>query len=726
MKKIVLLIMIGMLVLPVHYLTVEIVSSDQGTSYYVANDGDDSNDGLSPATAWQTISKVSSEMDSGGIIQGDDIYFNRGDSWSLSYSFDVDRGGTSSNEMIIGAYGSGAKPIFSRSDGGNQVIYCNYENMGYVTFQDLQFSNNAHGIFFYNGGHDNHDITIRNVDTVNCKIAKFYNVRDVLIENCNIDPNSGSNHGISIQYDSSGSFQCGNFIIRNCTISDVKDGISIHFGGTNENNNLGNNFWIENCVISNTNEECIDVVGGYGCENILIQNCEMYDCRNLVVGHGQSNVVIDNVYIHDVGGNAFTLTRSYNVIMRNSVIYKWGGSKNGICRNANQYSPDETENVCIYNNDIISDGDPDHIQFNNENVNGIVFKNNIFLSTAQSSPGLFMHYISPATLSNTNSEYSHNMWWRGDGGSGDDTWWSDAAGNYDFDDWLAKGEVSNDLRDDPELIDPSSDDFSLSSSSPCIDAGDWLTSCNGGGSGTVITVDEAGYFFPGISDLGVPGDNIFVGDDTNLEIVAVNYNSNTITVDRSISWSNGDDVSLSSFNGNAPDIGAVESLITEPLGSNPEISNVLSIESDPLDTDPLFGWVNITSDVTADSGLSDVRLIVTYPDSSTDNVSMVDGGSGNYYYYTSTMFSDYGDYSYYIWAIDQNGNQSISDIENFAMSPNWDVDENGVCNVEDLTLISNHYNEEGQNGWIREDVDNNGIVQILDFVQVSAHYGETW
>ena len=90
------------------------------------------------------------------------------------------------------------------------------------------------------------------------------------------------------------------------------------------------------------------------------------------------------------------------------------------------------------------------------------------------------------------------------------------------------------------------------------------------------------------------------------------------------------------------------------------------------------------------------------------------------------MFSDYGDYSYYIWAIDTNGNQSTTNTYDFEMTPNWDVDENGVCNLEDLNLISSHYNEEGQNGWIREDVDNNGIIQILDFVQVSDHFGETW
>ena len=60
------------------------------------------------------------------------------------------------------------------------------------------------------------------------------------------------------------------------------------------------------------------------------------------------------------------------------------------------------------------------------------------------------------------------------------------------------------------------------------------------------------------------------------------------------------------------------------------------------------------------------------------------------------------------------------------MPPNWDIDMNGMCNVLDLTLISNSYEIQGQNGWLREDVDNNGRIGLLDFVIVSAHFYETW
>ena len=47
----------------------------KGTKYYVSNDGDDSNDGKTPETAWQTLTKVS-ETD---FAAGDGVLFRRGD-----------------------------------------------------------------------------------------------------------------------------------------------------------------------------------------------------------------------------------------------------------------------------------------------------------------------------------------------------------------------------------------------------------------------------------------------------------------------------------------------------------------------------------------------------------------------------------------------------------------------------------------------------------------------
>lgn len=74
----------------------EIVIS--GKKYYVSNDGNDSNDGLTPDTAWKTLEKVSEAE----LNAGDGILFKRGD---------IFRGAVMTKEGVTyAAYGNGEKP----------------------------------------------------------------------------------------------------------------------------------------------------------------------------------------------------------------------------------------------------------------------------------------------------------------------------------------------------------------------------------------------------------------------------------------------------------------------------------------------------------------------------------------------------------------------------------------------------------------------------------------
>ena len=157
----------------------------------------------------------------------------------------------------------------------------------------------------------------------------------------------------------------------------------------------------------------------------------------------------------------------------------------------------------------------------------------------------------------------------------------------------------------------------------------------------------------------------------------------------------------------------------------PDISNIVLTNSNPKDTDPDFGWENISCVVTDNVEVEDVKINIIYPDSSVSNVTMYHLIGTNTYYY-NTSFSQYGNYSYYIWVQDTSGNGITSDSNIFSLPPNWDIDSDGQCNIIDFTLISNHYTEVGPLGWIREDVDNSGAVKVLDLVIISGYYGETW
>ncbi len=118
--------------------------------------------------------------------------------------------------------------------------------------------------------------------------------------------------------------------------------------------------------------------------------------------------------------------------------------------------------------------------------------------------------------------------------------------------------TANHYRDDvdPRFTNPGSGDFTLQSSSPCINAGTWLTVTRSAGSGTSIPVNDASYFTDGWNI--IEGDIIQLqGQTTTARITSINYDTNTITVDRSLTWTSGQGVALA-YSGSAPDIGVYE------------------------------------------------------------------------------------------------------------------------------------------------------------------------
>ncbi|MEM2111472.1 MAG: hypothetical protein QXX08_06305, partial [Candidatus Bathyarchaeia archaeon] len=83
-------------------------SSAQAATYYIdATHGLDTNDGTSPDTAWQTLSKASAPP----VTSGDTIYLKRGETWTGTTL-------TPATGTTIDAYGSGNKPIID----GNSAV----------------------------------------------------------------------------------------------------------------------------------------------------------------------------------------------------------------------------------------------------------------------------------------------------------------------------------------------------------------------------------------------------------------------------------------------------------------------------------------------------------------------------------------------------------------------------------------------------------------------------
>ncbi|UCE75418.1 MAG: hypothetical protein JSV56_06880 [Methanomassiliicoccales archaeon] len=77
--------------------------------------------------------------------------------------------------------------------------------------------------------------------------------------------------------------------------------------------------------------------------------------------------------------------------------------------------------------------------------------------------------------------------------------------------------------------------------------------------------------------------------------------------------------------------------------------------------------VNISVDVIDDGEIDEVRILITFPDGSTINASMMKGDDNSWYY--NDTFDDTGNYTYTIWAVDGGGNWADTDPETFSIQP---------------------------------------------------------
>lgn len=107
-----------------------------GDTYYVdATGGSDSNDGLSSGAAKQTLSAVNGLSLSGG----DGVLFKSGETFTGTLTLNSSSGGSGSNYVIVGSYGTGASPKIEAASNNRALDL----NKNYVWIQELDFRANA-------------------------------------------------------------------------------------------------------------------------------------------------------------------------------------------------------------------------------------------------------------------------------------------------------------------------------------------------------------------------------------------------------------------------------------------------------------------------------------------------------------------------------------------------------------------------------------------------------
>jgi parallel beta-helix repeat protein len=441
MKKIGFCLCLILLLVSAQYLT--------ATDYFVANAGSDSNNGRSQQAAWRTIGKVNSSM--GSFNPGDHIYFKGGDTFSDANLF-ITCQGTSGNPITFGSYGTG-RPKFS-----SRAVQCGNGN-GYITVDNLEISNpGGDGISFYKSNGWQYDVKI-----TNCYVRNAGNVGIIimsidgyLIENCTV---LNSYNGNIYAYGSN--YPIRNGVIRGCTSYDAiqNDGICVHEGDRLEP--CGPNHLIVNCTVHGNAEEGYDISDG---SNVTIRNCVAYgDAYAGFILEGQNAVTIDGCIARD-GHHGIHIGGS-NVTIKNSLIYD------------NDYSQILIEpytvvsGISIYNNTLVhpASGNSGAIIQAWGNFSNLNIKNNIIMTKNATYPTRLIGFGSGYSPSSANIKMDYNCYYHPGGSSGR---FVVGSSTYSFSSWQsAYNHESHSMFTNPYLTNTAQNDYTLTSSSPCIDTG---------------------------------------------------------------------------------------------------------------------------------------------------------------------------------------------------------------------------------------------------------------
>jgi hypothetical protein len=249
------------------------IPAAKAATYYVDSvSGSDSNNGTSTSTPWRTIPHVN-----GKVFQpGDQILFKRGSVWTGRLT--PKGSGVNGNPIVVGAYGTGAKPVIN--GGGATQAVALWDN-SYVTIRDLEITNDAPNV----GVRDGIRVTAKNGIQRGIKILN----NDIHDVHGTSDRNGSLYHNAAIYFVTEDTGSGGGFadiLVEGNTVYDVTciglytKPASYH---TPQSGLLTTNLVIRNNLFDRTGADHI-VVGG--AVNPLIEHNAGYDAGALGANYG--------------------------------------------------------------------------------------------------------------------------------------------------------------------------------------------------------------------------------------------------------------------------------------------------------------------------------------------------------------------------------------------------------------------------------------------------------
>ena len=348
-----------------------------------------------------------------------------------------------------------------------------------------------------------------------------------------------------------------------------------HVGG-----DMWNNYNVSHCVFDRVH---ISRAGHrpfglwFDCPNNVVRRC-IFDCRwgrNFEFFSTPRLLVEDCVITNGFDGSGSADGRAklfiIDSIFRRNVVYR--NYYGPMVINAYKYEDLPTFGMMrsrLYNNtwarnheygyemvDLNQKPDP-HM------VHGNVFQNNIFAFNDPGGDGLALYLVSNIAEDN---RFLHNLLYGDKPGCKtvryDWAWpahnrWDGLRMTAEEANEIKPGQFAGNIDADPLFADMEVDDYRLSTRSPAIDAGAPLAKTTASGSGRMVAVDDARWFYDGFGIPGEVGDMVFVGaGKTAAVVVKADIEANMLTLDRDLAWQQGDAVTVA-YNGSAPDLGAYE------------------------------------------------------------------------------------------------------------------------------------------------------------------------
>ncbi len=522
-----------------------------------------------------------SQLNSYPFSTGDDLYFKTGSSITLSAGsyLEIDWEGSPGDHVIIGAYyGDGQFGLNGENrpsiDGNNNTAPAKTSYRGIIDKQEgaetdayLEIENLAISESGYQG-------------------VRIFNCNYVAVRDCRM----------SYCYKSGGIFlnSCKYQIVTGNILHHNRDGDKVGRQGgivitSNSSEGSGMYAYVADNLLYQGGWEGIGVYQKF--QYAVVENNVLYDIPSYHIYNDSSAYVCfrNNICYTSTEGSSYGAPdRHFNlnveaereycytgptVIYNNLSAYPSVGiSVACSVTNVSGYSNCAWESLAVFNN-IIIDANSYSIYNNHTNSNtGIAYKNNS--SWIPSAGGSLVNSVNP-----TNVTWSHNQWGSNPGGNAATMAVIGTPGIEKTSDWtkIAPGGINKDW------FAPSSE------SSILVDAGTYLTTVTTTGSGTSLVVADAKYFFGQLSvwDITTEGSLIGVDNDQNgtidfeAEVAAVNYSTNTLTIDHSNSFTSGGYVYIKNGSGDrfrggdGIDIGTVEYGTNQSSNSTHKVTNVI-------------------------------------------------------------------------------------------------------------------------------------------------------